>query len=181
MPLYSFHCPKCPQEDIELLRSPGDLRPPACVCGKTMIWKPPIPNLQTDTTFMANRSHGFGEDQQALGRALSKAKAAGVSVGNMSYSHQLASAPGALDGWFDGKDAVRRRCQEKGLTCEEVGVRSPVVEREPRPYRVSPGVVKARVEKLVEERGGDISAKEKAALTVQTAEDLLPGGEMLVP
>lgn len=133
----------------------------------------PCPNVQSSTTFMANRDDlGFGTDEVARKRAVAKARARGISTSGY-YNPQLQM-------WIDSKDQLRRVCEQRGLQCEGlVNVKGREPDVKPEPYRVADDIVEREVETVLADSGNpEISRKERATLTEDTRERLSPvGGE----
>jgi|GEM_PF-3519832 len=102
----------------------------------------------TETRFRAqNREVPFGGNERMLAAAKRKAEAAGVNIHGKQFSHQLASEPLGVDGWYDGPDDVQRLCEEKGWGLSGSLHADPVYpETADGPYEVADDVVKDDIE-----------------------------------
>lgn len=127
----------------------------------------PVPYLSTNKTFLAGRGDGFGNDDRTRKIRYAEAKRNGVSTAGKIWSPQLNT-------WIDGKDDVKRICQERNLDCDGV-VTHKAVQLDPHEdnrYQVADDIVDAEVDRIAEERGRPITGKELPSLREETQERL---------
>lgn len=113
----------------------------------------------TDRSFMQGRMHQTGGQQfehlpQWMGQEyVRKALAAGVNPTGKWYSGGLARFPGDPKAWVDGLSDVKRVAEERGAEVSgAIDIPAPSgQEVAPRPYRVAPDILQARVAEAVAE------------------------------
>lgn len=171
MPTYQYRCGECGAA-IELLQSVQAMRKSRDTlrcqrCEGRMQFVFPSPALSTNTTFMANRDDGFGNDDNARRRRYAEARRNGVSTAGKVWSPQLNT-------WHGGKDDVKRICEERNLECTGlVNHRAHEVEpEEEKRYVVAPDIVQREVERITDEHGYEMSAGELKRLPDETRQRL---------
>lgn len=151
MPMYDYQC-ECGRRDDVLCRA-GQKPQVKCECGKNMKRIFSVPSIVTDSTFMANRSSDYLDNNPAAARnAMQLAKQQGVCTGHGHfYSTQLQK-------WIGSRDDVKSECERQGRGCEEMGVKG--VKSEPGPYKVAEDIVDEHAENtVIREHGGRVSVK----------------------
>lgn len=174
MPLYEYRCRDC-GHCVELLQTVKEMhevrsRLRCQKCEGKMAWQfPRRIALVTDTTFLANRDDGFGNDEVARKRAYAKARRNGTDIGGKFWSPQLNS-------WVGSKAEVIAKARAKGRGVSG-SVNAPAPELPPpekKRYEVAEDMVQAAVQEVVEEHGGDVTPKERTQL-VETTRGRLRG------
>jgi hypothetical protein len=116
-----------------------------------------------DTSFLANRDDGFGNDDVARKRAYAKARRNGTDIGGKFWSPELNS-------WVGSRAEVIAKAAAKG--CGVSGcVNAPAPELplpEKKRYEVAEDIVQAAVDDVVEDHGRDVTPKERAQLVEST-------------
>ena len=136
-----------------------------------------LANLNTDTTFMANRDDGLQCDEATRKRAYAKARAAGVSPHGKTYCPGLAKERHDPEAWVSSKADVRRVCETRGYDCEgSVNVQAGAHDVQPEPYRVADDIVEANVEKTCIENDLKPTPKQRQEMTEATHDRLMPVG-----
>lgn len=175
MPSYTYKCDKCGHA-IDRLHAPRTrVTLPCSECGHEYpTWQFPCPNIQSETTFLANRDDGFGNDNRSRRVAMARAKAAGVSTAGKLYCPGLCPPGESLSpkAWITDKADARRICRENNWSSETLGVKSDRIETEPKPYRVADDLVADEVKRVVKSREGDVSPKEHENLKHEVREQL---------
>lgn len=175
MPSYTYKCDQCGHE-TEWLHAVHTRASLECnSCGHApMTWQFPCPNIQTETTFLANRDDGFGTDERSRKRAYAKARAAGVNPSGKIYCPSLCplGEPLSPKAWVNDKADIKRICRKNNWSSETLGVTADKIEVAPKPYRVADDIVTDAVDRVVTERGGDVSPREHKTLRRETRERL---------
>lgn len=169
MPTYTYRCDHCGHAHAELHPAGERLSLGCPDCGTTPLeWQFPVPCLDTDTTFMANRDDGFGSNELGRRQAYAKARREGASTSG-TYSPQLQA-------WIDGKADVKRICEKKGWGCSGgVTVAVPPSECNPgdKPYQAADNLVCDEVDKIVRtQHGGRVTAQQRQDLTESASKRL---------
>lgn len=175
MPTYRYRCDQCDAVEEHLHRSNKRFYIKCPGCGHApMTWQFPTPNVQTGSTWLANRDDGFGTDDFRRKRAYAKARAAGVNPSGKVYCPSLCplGEPLSPKAWISDKADAKAICQANNWSSDDLGVKSRPVEKDPEPYHVAPDLVQDEVERIVESREGDVSPKEHEELFHTTAERL---------
>lgn len=136
-------------------------------------------NLNTDTTFMANRDDGLQCDKATRKRAYAKARAAGVNPTGKTYCPGLARLGVRHDpqAWINGKADVKRVCKSRGSSCTgSVNVKASATDVEPEPYRVADDLVERQVNETIEQNDLRPTPKQRTELTEAAHEKLMPVG-----
>jgi len=174
MPTYTYKCDDCGYETerIHAARTRASIE--CSACEKLLTWQFPCPNIKTDTTFLANRGDGFGNDSNSRKLAHAKARAAGVNPTGKVYCPSLCPKGERLSpkAWVNDTADIKRICKDNNWSSETLGVKAVDKATEPAPYRVADDIVRDEVAKTVLERQGDISAREQKTLVAETRERL---------
>ncbi len=175
MPTYAYVCDECGHR-IERLHKPAErLRETCTQCGHApMTWQFPTPNLHTETTWLANRDDGFGEDERSRKIAYAKARKAGVNPTGKVYCPSLCPLGESFspEAWVDSKHQARQKCKQNNWYSEDLGVTPAPLDNDPKPYQVADDVVQNEVVRVVEARKGDLSARERKTIVDDTRERL---------
>lgn len=129
MPIYVYACEGCEHafEEFQSMSSEPLSKCPECKKPK-LHRVPTLPNLKTNSTFLAGAKYGAeqfaGGDPRAREQYLAPAREAGVSINGKIYQHGLARFPGDPRAWVSSRDEVKKRVQEMGGECEELGVKA---------------------------------------------------------
>lgn len=173
---FIYKCWKCKLYRIRAEHDQQDQLTLKCPrCRVTLLQTRRAPGVQTDSTFMSG-SHvddGWGNDNASRMAARAAARAAGVNPEGKKYLPGLAKKRFDPAAWVSGKGDVIRRCKEEGWGCNgSVSVAAPTLD-EPnpleKPYRVAPHLVEREVNRIVAERNGDVTPRERAELVEATS------------
>lgn len=162
MPTYTFDCTRCARSEEAIVpKTQKTGRCPACQSKMTRRF--PTPNIQTETTWLANRDDGFGDNIRGRRAAIARARAAGVSTSGKVYCPSLCRRGQQYDpqAWVADKADAARVARENNWDSPDLGVRSRPVEKESKPYEVADDIVARRLGAEVERREGDMTDKEQ--------------------
>lgn len=189
MPMYTYTCEECGsrleklQTHAQMLVDKTQLR--CSRCEGRMKHHFGVPAIRTETTFMNGVEDTFVGDERHRGRAMAKARAAGVNPNGKTFFPQLC-APGVVDdprAWVSDANAqgeIRKRCEDLNYAADgdvTVKQREPATDPFEGRYRVADHIVQERVDAIVErEHGGTVSKKKRADLVEATAERLSGNG-----
>lgn len=133
--------------------------------------------LKTGTTFLAGRDDGFGGDNRGRKVAYAKARAAGVNPTGKVFMKQLTRSGVPFDpqAWVSDETDVRRRCRQLGVGCEgSINVKTPqYIEPQKKPH-LADDIVAAECERIIDERGADLTAAERKNLPGEVRQRLSP-------
>ena len=152
-----------------------------------MQWQFPVPNLVTDSTFMAGRDDGFGKDERSRRQAYANAKRLGIDTTGKTWFPSLARKgrglgrdPDAWVGQAEGRGHIKRVCRKNNWSCEgsvkhKMRLEGPSPDEVP--YRPAESIVRTKVEDIIDkDYGGHISPKKREELTETTRTRLTGNG-----
>lgn len=178
MPTYTYHCDNCHHEIEDIHDAKTRLRLTCEACDWTpMTWRFPSPNIQTDSTFLANhRDDGFGADDASRKIAYARARAAGVNPTGKVYCPSLCPSGERLSpsAWINSKADVKARCRANGWGSPQMGIKPVQIDEAPKPYRVADDIVDGEVARVVRDNDGDVTPRERKQLTERVREQLTP-------
>ncbi len=67
---------------------------------------------------------------------------------------------------------MKRICHKNNWSSEDLGIKAAKIDADPEPYRVADDLVANEVERIVEDKSGDVSPKELKTLNHEVRERL---------
>jgi len=183
MPLYGFKCKACNREEEKLIawtRLDAVKNSQCCEeCGGRMKILVSVPNLKTDTEFMAGSHNDDGlPGDWARGEAYGKAKAAGVNIQGKKFHPGLCRRGKSFDpeAWYGGRDEVIQKTEALGRCVEgTVNHVSPIRDKDLKaaeaPYRVAADIVAPKAQEIINNQHGGVVSAEKRTQIVEELRD----------
>ena len=182
MPTYPYECFDCGHYEDRFMslrqwEQVGKQQHCSLCEGKMKQRVVPLPLHKTNTGWMKGCDDGFGPDDRTRKIALAKAKAAGVSTSGKRFIPDLCPQGDFASpmGWVSDLDEVKDRCKQLNLDCQGAVTHKATVYDTPtaeeKPYRVSPKIVEADVQKVnKEQHGGKMTEPQKDKLRSELTE-----------
>lgn len=173
MPIHLFECPQCKHGYEVLTLSMNAIPDPTCkTCGKPGERRFGVPVAKTD----ALKGQVFGGDQfegneKVRKDHLKKARQAGVNVNGAFYMNGLARFPGDPEAWVGSRAEAKKKLEERGWGCEELGVK--VREVEPlKQTGVAEDLVDTELSEMV--AAGKLDKRDKKKVRAEVRERITP-------
>jgi hypothetical protein len=124
----------------------------------------PAPHvLSSMRMFHGSEDDGFGTDNHHRMKARAIARANGVNPEGKKYFPMLAEKPLDPNAWMSDDTDIRRRCEEKGWSCDgAVQVKGPTIDTpDAKPYQVAPDIVQKRIDEIELDEGVKLTGRER--------------------
>jgi putative FmdB family regulatory protein len=173
MPIHVFECEHCHHEfEVVTLSFKQEPDPTCKTCSKPAARRFGVPRAKTDA--LKGQVFGgdqFGNDEKQRKAALRAARIAGVNTNGMMYMNGLARFPHDPEAWVANKAEAKKKLEERGWGCDELGVKLDI-----REAPVQPTVAEDLVDKELNEMvaAGIIEKKDRKKKRAEVRDRILP-------